>query len=120
MGGTAVVLGALGAHALETRLSPEALDSFETAVRYQLYHALALLALGLSTRADSFAWVSTGWMVGTLLFSGSIYGLVFLPPNAPIRSVLGPITPFGGLVLIAGWTGLLIKSIGPKSGSKQG
>lgn len=101
-------------------MSPDALDSFETAVRYQLYHALALLALGLSTRADSFKWVSMGWIVGTLLFSGSIYGLVFSPPAAPLRAVLGPITPLGGLVLIAGWTVLLMKSIGPKRGSQEG
>ncbi len=109
LGGVGVVLGALGAHSLEKILSPQQLDSFETGVRYQLIHALALLALGLSENARRYTWTGAFWISGTLLFSGSIYVLSALELSPSMRGVLGPITPLGGLLLIAGWFGLAIK-----------
>lgn len=96
----AVVLGAFGAHALNERLvAAEQLESWRTAVLYQALHALALIALGLMP--PHLAKAAVGWLFlfGTVLFSGSIYGLALEGPKA----VLGPMTPLGGLLLIAGW-----------------
>lgn len=96
-----VALGAFAAHALKGSLAPELLAAFETGVRYQLYHALALLAV---------AWASTRWpgrllntgggllFVGTVLFSGSFYALSLSGVRWP-----GMITPVGGLMLLSGW-----------------
>ena len=102
LGGLAVGLGAFGAHALKAKLSPEYLQVFETAVRYQMYHAVALLAVGFaSTRIDNWVVKVSGFsfMLGTLLFSGSLYTLV-LVDNAKWA---GPITPIGGVFLLLGW-----------------
>lgn len=99
--GLAVVLGAFGAHALGSRVTPDRLQTFETGVRYQMYHALALLVV---------AWVQTQWpgwqattagylfLAGILVFSGSLYILVLT--DTPW---LGAITPLGGLAFISGW-----------------
>ena len=100
----AVGLGAFGAHGLRAVLSAEMLAVFETGVRYQMYHALALLgcgalqAAGYPTRTASLLFV-----VGTALFSGSLYGLALLDLRW-----LGPVTPIGGVAFLAGWTALLI------------
>ncbi|MGH8227948.1 MAG: DUF423 domain-containing protein [Steroidobacteraceae bacterium] len=97
----ATVLGALGAHALASRLSPERLRIFETAVRYHFYHALGLLAIGLVLRtADSspVRWAAILVVAGIVLFSGSLYALTFGAPRA-----IGVVTPIGGALLIAGW-----------------
>lgn len=99
--GLAVVAGAFGAHALRSRLGPDLLAIFETAVRYQLVHALALLVLGLaSSRLDPRAVRGTGLLLafGTVLFSGSLYALALSGVRA-----LGAITPLGGLCWIAAW-----------------
>ena len=101
---TGVTLGAFGAHGLKNIVSAELLGTFETAVRYQLYHALGLIAAGLTCRAcppehtNRFRMV--GWLFGTgiLLFCGSLYLLVLL--DLPW---LGAITPLGGVAFIAGW-----------------
>lgn len=100
LGAIGVVAGAFGAHGLKGRLDPDQLASFETAVRYQLVHALALLALGALQRTGVEGLGAAGWLmlVGTVLFSGSIYGLVLDGPRW-----LGPVTPLGGAALIAGW-----------------
>ena len=100
-GGLGVMAGAFGAHALKGRLPPELLTTFETSARYQMYHALALL--GVAWAADRFPgrWITwSGWLFvwGTAIFSGSLYAL-----SLSGVSVLGAITPFGGLALIAGW-----------------
>jgi uncharacterized membrane protein YgdD (TMEM256/DUF423 family) len=101
LAGLAVVFGAFGAHALEAHLSPDLLGTFETGVRYQMYHALGLLALAWAIehwperRLLPAAWLL---LVGTVLFSGSLYFLVF----TGIRWI-GAITPIGGVALIAGW-----------------
>lgn len=101
-GGLAVALGAFGAHALESRLSADLLNTYEIGVRYQFYHALALIAVVvvLGRWPTATAAVAAGWLfvAGILIFSGSLYILVF----TGIRW-LGAITPIGGVAMIAGW-----------------
>jgi uncharacterized membrane protein YgdD (TMEM256/DUF423 family) len=97
----AVGLGAFAAHALKERLDPATLSTFETGARYQMYHALALLATGWAcTRWPGPFATASGWLfiAGTILFSGSLYALSL----TGVRS-LGAITPFGGLAFLAGW-----------------
>jgi uncharacterized membrane protein YgdD (TMEM256/DUF423 family) len=106
IGGVAVVFGALGAHALEKILDANTLKSFETAVRYQLFHALVLLFTALASKMySSFPIIiSKMLIIGILLFSGSIYLLVFLKYfNVNYPSLLGLITPVGGVFLIIAW-----------------
>ena len=100
----AVAAGAFGAHALRARVEPRLLEVFETAARYQMYHAIALIAVAwlLSTanaRSSGFA-VTSGWLfvAGTIFFSGSLYLMTFTGIRA-----LGAITPIGGVCFIAGW-----------------
>jgi len=104
-GGLAVVAGAFGAHALRGRLAPDMLAVFETAARYQMYHALALLAAGwLAERSAVWAGrAGTLFLTGTLLFCGSLYALALSGVGW-----LGAITPFGGLAFIAGWICLAV------------
>jgi uncharacterized membrane protein YgdD (TMEM256/DUF423 family) len=102
--GLAVALGAFAAHGLRSRISPEALQTFETGARYHMYHALALLAVAwAATRWPGGAVTAAGWLfvAGTLLFSGSLYLLAV----TGVR-ILGAITPFGGLAFILGWLAL--------------
>lgn len=96
-----VAAGAFGAHGLKLRVSPDQLAVFETAVRYQLVHALALLAVAwaasrFSGRATTLAAIF--FILGTALFSGSLYAMVL----TGVRG-LGVITPVGGVALLAGW-----------------
>jgi uncharacterized membrane protein YgdD (TMEM256/DUF423 family) len=100
LGGLGVALGAFGAHGLKNRLRPERLETFETAVRYQLYHALALLATGFTADSGGIFAALAGWLflAGILLFSGSLYLLVLTN-----RRWLGAITPLGGVAFVAGW-----------------
>lgn len=97
----AVAAGAFGAHALRERLTPDRLDVFETAARYQMYHALALLAVAWAVRAwpDSTAALA-GWAFasGIVVFSGSLYILAL----TGVRW-LGAITPLGGVAFLTGW-----------------
>ena len=101
-GGLSVALGAFGAHGLKTRLPADRLETFETGVRYQMYHALVLLAAGMLTFMFPLSPypVIAGWLfiAGTLLFSGSLYLLVFTS-----KRWFGAIAPVGGLAFIAGW-----------------
>jgi uncharacterized membrane protein YgdD (TMEM256/DUF423 family) len=107
MGLTGVGLGAFGAHGLRGRLSPDMLAVFETGVRYHMYHALALLATAalMARTVDSRAAVFAGWsfIAGILLFSGSLYALAFTGVT-----MLGAITPIGGVAFLAGWAALLV------------
>jgi uncharacterized membrane protein YgdD (TMEM256/DUF423 family) len=101
MGFVGVGLGAFGAHGLRGRLSPDMLAVFETGVRYQMYHALALLATAaLFTRIDGRAAVAAGWCftAGIFVFSGSLYALALTGVT-----ILGAITPIGGVAFLAGW-----------------
>ena len=111
LGLSGVALGAFGAHALAAQVEPASLDTWRTAVQYQLTHALALLALSaLSTPAASVAgllrWASWLFVAGVLLFSGSLYALVLGGPRW-----LGPVTPLGGVALLAGWLLLFIAAL---------
>src|SRR6266436_3488027 len=95
LGFLGVVLGAFGAHALRARLSPEMLVVFETGVRYQMYHAFAILSVGLILgRMGGWMISAAGWLfaAGIVLFSGSLYLLAFTGVT-----VLGAVTPIGGL-----------------------
>lgn len=108
----AVIFGALGAHALKARLEPDSLKSFETAVRYQAWHALALLALGLSGYPlKRIKGIVIFWILGVFLFSGSIYLLSTSAISQLNLSFLGPITPIGGLCFIIGWIILFSSAI---------
>ena len=100
LGATAVALGALGAHSLKGVLEPSSLESYKVAVLYQLIHTLALLALAST---DYKQVTANLWTAGILLFSGSIYALALDELLGMSLSFLGPITPLGGLLLIAGW-----------------
>jgi uncharacterized membrane protein YgdD (TMEM256/DUF423 family) len=109
LGFTAVVFGAFGAHLLKKKLTTDQLQSFETGVKYQMYHAIVLLVLGfnleINTLVDTYS--INAFIIGTILFSFSIYGLVISSANNKKLKFLGPITPLGGLFLVLGW-GLLI------------
>ena len=96
-----MALGAFGAHALKTRLDADMLAIFEVGVRYQMYHALALLAVGWAcTHWPGSVLTASGWLfvAGTVIFSGSLYAMSL----SGVRW-LGAITPVGGLALLAGW-----------------
>ncbi len=107
----AVIFGAFGAHKLKKTLSKDQLKSFETGVKYQFYHALVLLMLGfnlnLTTSLEKYMIYS--FILGTFLFSFSIYGLTLSASRGRKLRILGPITPLGGLLLVIGW-GLLLWS----------
>ncbi len=101
MAGLGVALGAFGAHALKASVSPQLLTTFETGVRYQMYHGLGLLALAWAIgRWPSRRLAAAAWLLlaGTIVFSGSLYLLVLTG-----QRWLGAVTPFGGVALIAGW-----------------
>jgi uncharacterized membrane protein YgdD (TMEM256/DUF423 family) len=106
LGFLAVAAGAFGAHLLRARLSPEHLDQFELAARYQMYHALALFAVawanerfpGRATHASGYA-----FLVGIVIFCGSIYALAFGAPTW-----FGAITPIGGVAFLTGWVLLAV------------
>ncbi|MFM7822368.1 MAG: DUF423 domain-containing protein [Bacteroidota bacterium] len=108
-GAIAVVLGALGAHALKEVLSPELLASFETGVRYHLIHSLLLLVLATMVKSETYntkrlVLASKLLVVGMVFFSGSIYLLSTRHlMGADFLKVLGPITPVGGILLISAW-----------------
>ncbi|MBT4869255.1 MAG: DUF423 domain-containing protein, partial [Polaribacter sp.] len=98
-----------GAHLLKKKLSIEQLKSFETGVKYQIYHAIVLLVLGFQLKEDTAInkYIFLAFIIGTVLFSFSIYGLVLSSARNKKMRFLGPITPFGGLFLVIGW-GLLL------------
>jgi uncharacterized membrane protein YgdD (TMEM256/DUF423 family) len=101
-----VAAGAFAAHALRARLAPDLQSVFETGARYQMYHALGLLAVALAADRGPSTWVRTaGWLfvAGTVLFCGSLYALAL----TGVRG-LGAITPFGGVAFFAGWACLAV------------
>jgi uncharacterized membrane protein YgdD (TMEM256/DUF423 family) len=109
-----VAAGAFGAHALRTRLTPELLQTFETGVRYQLYHGLALILVALAygrVGAPHLQWAGWSFAVGVIVFSGSLYVLALSGARW-----WGAITPIGGVCLLAGWVLFLWGIIGQRGG----
>ena len=114
----AVAAGAFAAHGLRARLSPDALAIFETAARYQMYHALALVACGLAgprLRPGPAAWAGALFTIGIVLFSGSLYLLSL----TGLRT-LGIVTPFGGLAWLVAWALLAIAAFRDRNGGSNG
>jgi len=109
-GGLAIIFGAFGAHALKKILGQEQLASFETGVKYQMYHAIVLLIIGVQFPLVNTVEVIMVWLfiIGTFLFSFSIYGLCITSAKGNKIKALGPVTPLGGLLLVAGWGCMLI------------
>lgn len=108
-----VALGAFGAHALKARLTGDLLAVWRTAVEYQFWHALALLAVGLlalQRPGTALNLAGAAFALGTLLFSGSLYALAL----SGIRA-LGAVTPIGGVLLLCGWGALLWAAIGGRT-----
>lgn len=112
----AIILGAFGAHALKKVLTLDQLTSFETGVKYQMYHALFLLFVGttslLTIKEKEIIFYFT--LIGVLFFSGSIYLLTTSSITGIKSKFLGPITPIGGLFLIAAWGMLIYKLLTKK------
>lgn len=110
-GALSIILGAFGAHALKKIFNDEQIKNFETGVKYQMYHALFLLAIGVS---DMEQFQTKGILyttiIGILFFSFSIYGLCITGAKGNKWKWLGPITPIGGLLLLSSWVQLLINS----------
>ncbi len=115
LGAFAVIMGAMGAHALEKLISSDALESFLTGARYNMYHAIVLLAVASNSKHIHPKWFkfsTYAFIIGTILFSGSIYLLSTRSiTGITASSILGPITPIGGLVLISGWISVVIGAI---------
>jgi uncharacterized membrane protein YgdD (TMEM256/DUF423 family) len=108
-GAIGVALGAFGAHALKARVTEDLLSVFETGVRYQMYHALALLAVAWAAERWAGGWVNaSGWLftLGIFMFSGSLYLMTFTGARW-----LGAITPVGGLCFILGWIALAVAAL---------
>jgi uncharacterized membrane protein YgdD (TMEM256/DUF423 family) len=111
LGGLSVLMGAFAAHSLRSVLLPSTLALVETGARYQMYHALALFGVGLMSLWQkesnlSLATAGSCFIAGVLGFSGSLYGLALV--GAPW---LGPVTPIGGLLLVAGWGAVAIAAL---------
>ena len=116
-----VILGAFAAHGLKGTLTQDQLNSFQTGVRYQFYHGLAILLLGVLPKGSlSGKWFRiSAWsfIIGIILFSGSIYLLSTKPVHGlQAISFLGPVTPIGGLLFILGWLAVIMGSF---SNSKE-
>jgi uncharacterized membrane protein YgdD (TMEM256/DUF423 family) len=109
LGALAVACGAFGAHGLKSRVDEQQLANWETAARYQMYHALALLAVGfLAARRRTWAIETAGFAmtIGTLIFSGCLYLIVLTG-----QRWLGMVVPFGGTLLIVGWIALAVTAV---------
>lgn len=108
---TAVILGAFAAHGLHDKLSPLLLEVWKTAVQYQFYHALVLLVLGFTGNINLGKWLGRAalfFIIGIILFSGSLYAIALASLIPANFSKIGFLTPLGGLFFIAGWIQLLI------------
>ena len=111
-GAISVMLGAFGAHALKNKMSADAFEIFETAIKYQFYHVFALLAAGILAQAfpgGFITWSGRFFIAGILIFSGSLYLLSYFKASGNQQmNWLGAITPFGGLSFITGWIFLAV------------
>ena len=107
LGALAVALGAFGAHGLKSKVNPDTLQVFETAVKYQFWHVFALIAVAVLYQtypSNTMLWSGKFFIAGIILFSGSLYALTFFrAAGNENMNVLGAITPLGGLCFIAGW-----------------
>ena len=106
LAGLSVLLGAFAAHQLKQVVAADVLQIFETAVRYQMYHALALFITGIlyqSFPVKQLRWAGNLFIAGIILFSGSLYFLCFIKHQNISALWVGAITPLGGLCFIAGW-----------------
>jgi len=112
LGALSVILGAFAAHKLKELLTPDNLSTFETAVRYQFFHVFALLAVGIlyaSFPSAKMRWSGYLFIVGIILFSGSLYLLSYIKySGATGWNWIGAITPFGGAAFIGGWLMLFL------------
>lgn len=113
LGVTAIIIGAFGAHGLKAHLPADNLQTFETGVKYQMYHALFLLFVGSSTLVSSGYKSIIFYLVvtGVILFSGSIYGLATNELSGFNFKSIGFVTPIGGLFLIVSWLVLIVNFI---------
>lgn len=119
-GGLGVALGAFGAHGLRNSTHDEAIiQAFQTAVQYQVYHALALLAAAIIYERIPhrlIKWSGNFFIAGIVLFSGSLYLLTWLKiAGSGLARIVGPVTPLGGIFLIGGWLFLWIGAMARKS-----
>lgn len=111
LGAAGVTIGAIGAHALRPQLTEVSFNSFETGVRYHFFHTLLLAAIALADRKEVLRWSFNLVALGTVCFSMSIYLLsTRVVHGFEGVKLLGPITPLGGLILIAGWLALAFES----------
>jgi len=114
LGALAVTLGAFGAHKLKELVPPETVGTFQTGVTYQFYHTFALLAVGIlfaqfPAGANLLEWAGRCFLIGVILFSGSLYVLTAIKATETVgMSKIGIVTPIGGLFFIAGWICLLL------------
>lgn len=111
LGALSVALGAFAAHGLKAVVSADVLQIFETAVKYQMYHTLALLAVGIlmqQSAAKQMKWAGNLFIAGIVLFSGSLYLLCYIKHMDIPATWVGAITPLGGICFIAGWLMLAV------------
>ena len=112
MGALTVIFGAFAAHAIKSRVNTETLSIFETGVRYQMYHVFAIFLVGIIYKEFPFKymiWAGNLFLAGIILFSGSLYALVFFKANGNENmNWLGAVTPFGGTCFIVGWSLILL------------
>ncbi|MGZ3958962.1 MAG: DUF423 domain-containing protein [Flavisolibacter sp.] len=111
LAGLAVALGAFGAHGLKKIVAPETVAVYQTGVQYQMYHALALIFIGILTEKFGGSFIHYSglfFLGGVVLFSGSLYLIVSLQAmNKTVPTLIGIATPVGGLLFILGWAFLL-------------
>jgi len=117
LGGTSIMLGAFGAHGLKALISAEAVQTFETGVRYQMYHALLLLFVGSTNYISDKSKTKIFYLVliGVFFFSGSIYGLATNVLTRFDFKTIGIITPIGGLLLILAWVFMFVNFLKKQS-----
>ena len=112
LGALTVIFGAFAAHAIKSRVNAETLSIFETGVRYQMYHVFAVFLVGILYKdfpSKYLIWAGNLFLIGIILFSGSIYALTFFKANGyQNMNWLGAVTPFGGTCFIVGWSLILL------------
>lgn len=122
--GLAVALGAFGAHGLKKIVEEQTVDVFKTGVQYQFYHALALIVTSILSQRITLKeinWAGNLFIAGIILFSGSLFTITaFKAMGSEVPNFIGPITPAGGLLFIAGWLLLLIAAVKTKQFPREG